>query len=416
MEDVLHDLLANSDLPPASASISMLADAAQASNEGAAAGQLQSQAPEFAEQGSSAAWQATAGRRELAPARAGSSTTGGPAGQQHAGAQLDVQKAATLTDKLGGAQPLGVAQHPELNASTSAEKRSHPAAAAWPRGRLRPTLSALESCSAASGAEPTRLQATLSAITQQLSALEESLQPAAPPSRPRMSQLFPATQRQQAVPQAPASSTWGDGRLGNSEITAAGQHCGANPRRDSGTGLPTQLLTRADSRTPVKEAGSDAVGGWQLQEQALGANLQQTAPVAAHRESASSHASGLHQQNGLFWPQPPRAGPEQGSAARGPFQRQRFRDGSLRGSMPALGSWRQPQGIAHDEDPPEVGTCDTLSAAATSIVAPTWCCCAARPGMCPVCSTSTLRVTLRRNPCKRDLLEGCSCTSGVPGR
>ena len=339
MEDVLEDLLADSDVPTASAGVNMLADAAQASNEEPAAGQLQSQAPGLAGQGSFTACQATAGQCELVAAPAWSSTTGGPAGQQHAGAQPDLDKAVMLADQLGRAQPPGSAQHSELCASTFAEERCHPAAAAWP------------------GAEPTRLQATLSAITQQLSALEESLQPAAPPARPRMSQIFPATQRQQTVPQAPASGTPEDGRPGN---TAAGQHSRANPCWDDEMGLPPQAgncLTQADNVAPVVEAGSDAVGDWQLQEQALDPDLEQTAPVPANHSSAGSQALERHQENGLLWPQPPRVGPEQGGVARGPFQRQRFRDGSLRGSMPALGSWRQPQAIALDEHQLEVTEC-----------------------------------------------------------
>ena len=281
----------------------------------------------------------------------------GPAGQQHAGAQSDIQEAAMLTGRLGGAQPLGVAQHPELCASTIAEEHSHPAAAAWPQGRLRPTLSAYESRSVPPGAEPTRLQATLSAITQQLSALEESLQPAAPPPRARMSQIFPAAQRQQEVPQAPASSTPEDGRLGGSEAPAAGQHRKASSCRVSRSGLSSQAgmpLAQADGRTPVVGAGSDAAGDGQLQEQALDADLQQTPPVPASHGSAGSQAL---EHQGLLQPQPPRVRPEQGGAGRGPLQRQRFRGGSLCGSMPALSSWRWPQRTGFDEHQPEVTEC-----------------------------------------------------------
>ena len=356
VEDVLEDLLAGSVLSRASVSTTMLADTAHASNGELVAGTLQSQGPELAEQESFAAWQATAGPHELAPAPAQSSTTAGLQGQ-HAGAQLDDWKPAALTGMLSSAEPPDPAQHPEICAGTLAEERSHPAPAARPPGRLRPTLSAYESRSAPSGVEPTRLQATLSAITQQLSALEESLQPAAPPARPRMSQIIPATQQLQALPQAPASSTPEDGKLGDSVDPAAGQHRRANPRRGSEVGLPSQAGSQEDSRTPFVEAGSDAVGDWQLQEQALDADLQQTAPVPASQGSAGGQAMELHQENGLLQPQPPRAGPEQGSAARGPFQRQHFRGGSLRGSMPALGSWRRPQGTAPDEHQPEVTKC-----------------------------------------------------------
>ena len=105
------------------------------------------------------------------------------------------------------------------------------------------------------------------------------------------------------------------------------------------------------------KAGSDAVGGRQLQEQAPNADLQQTAPVPASHGSVGSQASELHQGSGLLQPQPPRVGLEQGAAARGPFQRQRFRGGSLRGSMPALGSRRRPQGTALDEHQPDVTEC-----------------------------------------------------------
>ena len=360
MEDVLNDLLAESDLPRVSASTSMLADNAHASNEEPAAGLLQGQAPGLAKQGSAAAWQATAGQHEVTPALTRSSTTGGPAGQQHAGAQPDVQKPNTLAGRLDSAQPLGVAQHPELCASTIAEEHSHPTAAARPQGGLRPTLSAYEPCSAPPCAEPNRLQTTLSAITRQLSALEESLQPAAPPPRARMSQIFPAAKRQQAVPQAHASSTPDDDRLGDTKITAAGQHRMASPRRGSQTWLPSPTgmpLAQADSRTPFVEADSNAVGDWQLQEQALDADPQQTAPVPASHGSAGSQALGLHQGSGLLQPRPPRVGPEQHSAARGPFQRQRFRGGSLRGSMPALCSRQQPQGTAVNEHQPDLTEC-----------------------------------------------------------
>ena len=112
----------------------------------------------------------------------------------------------------------------------------------------------------------------------------------------------------------------------------------ASPRRGSQTWLPSQAgmpLAQADSRTPTVEADSNAVGDWQLQEQALDADLQQTAPVPAGHGSVGDQALGLHQGSGLLQPQLPRVGPEQGSAARGPFQRQRVRGGSLRGSMPA---------------------------------------------------------------------------------
>ena len=206
----------------------------------------------------------------MTPAPMRSSTTGGLTGQQHAGAQPDIQTPNTLTGRLDSAQPLGLAQHPELCASTIAKEHSHPTAAARPQGRLRPTMSAHEPRSAPLGAEPTRLQTTLSAITQQLSALEESLQPAAQPPRARMSQIFPAAKRQQAVPQAHVSSTPGDSRLGDSGITAAGQRRTASPRRGSQTWLPSQAgmpLAQADSRTPVMDADSNAEGDWQLQEQ-----------------------------------------------------------------------------------------------------------------------------------------------------
>ena len=357
MENVLDDLLGDMDLPRASVSTIMLADAAHASNRELAAGTMQSQGPEGAEQGSSAAWQATAGPHKLAPAPAQSSPTAGPPGQQHAGAQPDDLKPAMLTGMLSSTQPPDCAQHPELCAGALAEERSHPAPAARPRGRLRLTLSAYESRSAPSGVEPTRLQATLAAITQQLSALEESLQSAAPPARPCMSQIFPATQQQQALPQAPASSTPEDGKLGDSVDPTAGQHRRANPRRGSEVGLPSQAGTQADSRTPLVEAGSDVVGDRQLQEQARDTDLQQTAPVSACHGTAGGQAMELHQENGSLWPQPPRAGPEQGGAAKGRFHRQCFRGSSLRGSMPALGSWRRPQGVALDEHQPEVREC-----------------------------------------------------------
>ena len=190
MEDVLDDLLADSDLPRVSASTNMPPDDTLACNKEPAAGLLQGQAPGLAKQESSAAWQATAGQHEMTPAPTRSSTTGGPKGQQHAQRLVHGQTSRHPT-RLQAASI--VHSHwvlHSIQSSVLAPLQRSTAALQLPPGRkagCAPRCRPMNPAVLTLGAEPTRLQTTLSAITQQLSALEESLQPAAQPPRARMS-------------------------------------------------------------------------------------------------------------------------------------------------------------------------------------------------------------------------------------